>query len=42
MLNKSIIKMEANMPIAGIYGPDDFAHRAEVRPNLPASRHIGH
>ena len=30
------------MPIAGIYGPDDFAHRAEVRPNLPASRHTGH
>jgi quinolinate synthase len=30
--------MEANMPIAGIYGPDDFARPIEVRPTLPARR----
>src|SRR5690348_9060697 len=42
MLNKSIIVMEANMPIAGIYGPDDFAHRTAGRPTLPASRHAAH
>jgi quinolinate synthase len=34
--------MEANMPIAGIYGPDDFAHRTEGRPTLPARRHTAH
>jgi quinolinate synthase len=30
--------MEANMPIAGIYGPDDFAHPLEGRPTLSARR----
>jgi quinolinate synthase len=30
--------MEANMPIAGIYGPDDFAQPIEGRPTLPARR----
>src|SRR5499427_11161951 len=33
--------MEATMPIAGIYGPEDFAHSIEGRPTLPARRPIG-
>jgi quinolinate synthase len=33
--------MEANMPIAGIYGPEDFAHPIAGRAALPARRHAG-
>ncbi len=42
VLIPSTITMEANMPIAGIYGQDDFGHRTEGRPTLPARRHHAH